>query len=190
GHVVFEDVTIYFSQEEWGLLVEAQRSLYLDVMLENFTLLSSIGCWHGARDEEAPSEQGVSVGVSQVRTPKPGLSIQKAHSCEMCGTLLKDILCLAEHDGIHPKQEMYAYVANLSQYQKEQSRKKLSRWDEGRPSFVKKCSVHMTGRTLTCSEDGKDFPTGTGLLRPLLSHSERKPHKNTEGRGTFESGQN
>ena len=43
GLVVFEDVVIYFSQEEWGLLDEAQRLLYRHVMLQNIAPLSSIG---------------------------------------------------------------------------------------------------------------------------------------------------
>ena len=41
--MTFEDIALYLSWEEWRLLDEVQRHLYHDVMLENFTLISSLG---------------------------------------------------------------------------------------------------------------------------------------------------
>ncbi|XP_023599527.1 zinc finger protein 773-like [Myotis lucifugus] len=41
--VTFEDIALYFSRKEWSLLDEGQRQLYVNVMLENFELISSLG---------------------------------------------------------------------------------------------------------------------------------------------------
>ncbi|XP_031790594.1 zinc finger protein 749 isoform X1 [Piliocolobus tephrosceles] len=162
--VVFEDVAIYFSREEWGILNDAQRHLHSNVLLENVALLSSVGCWHGAKDEEVLSKQCVSVRVLQVTAPKPALSTLKAQPCKTCSSLLKDLLHLAEHDGTYPEQGLDTCAAEHDLHQKEQAREKLTRSDEWRPSFVN-YSAHRGERKFPCTQGGRDFTASSDLLQ-------------------------
>ncbi|KAF5929475.1 hypothetical protein HPG69_007226, partial [Diceros bicornis minor] len=160
GSVTFEDIPVNFTWEEWDLLDEAQRCLYQEVMLENLALITSLG-------------------KALIPTPK-------AHPCEMCGLILRDILLVAEHQETHCKQKLYGYgacgkklyvCANL--HQKQHIGEKLFRSQVDRALFVKNCKFNVSGKPFIFREIRKDILVSSGFLQQQAIHTREKSNSRT-----------
>ncbi|KAK1329817.1 hypothetical protein QTO34_010000 [Cnephaeus nilssonii] len=167
--VTFEDIALYFSREEWSLLDEGQRQLYLNVMLENFELISSLGCCCGAETVEAPNEQKVSVRVSQARNPKLVLSSQKSHPCESCGLVLRNIFHLTELQGTQHGQILLRCGACAKRFYccvkfHQQHVRETFNIGVERISLANSCDFKVSQNHFTCGEVGQDVFTGSGHL--------------------------
>lgn len=160
--VTFEDVAVYFSQEEWELLDEAQKLLYHTVMQENFALISSLDCWYAVATEETPGQSLSMRGISQIRILEVAPLPQKIQLFETCDPTLGDILHLAKHQRIQLGQQSdmcgngLFFTDSLQQHIQNTAFRRPLDGD----SLIKTLAVHVASHS---GESGNNHPAIVGL---------------------------
>uniref|UniRef100_A0A2K6EJD1 Zinc finger protein 772 n=1 Tax=Propithecus coquereli TaxID=379532 RepID=A0A2K6EJD1_PROCO len=178
GQVNFEDVFVYFSQDEWQLLDEAQRLLYRDVMLENFVLMASLGQASSMSHVIASLEQGSEPWVPDWVDVTPAI----ARGTLGCHGM--------EYEEIPFEQSISREgCTNLHQHQKQHSGERHFRRGDSRAFSVNSCPVQPSEMPFMTGEGCKDFSTSSSFFQHHAPHSEWKPHGNTKGEEAFHSGQ-
>nr|XP_014433355.2 zinc finger protein 785-like [Pelodiscus sinensis] len=78
--VSFEEVAVYFSEEEWALLDPCQRALYRDVMQENYESVSWLGFPVSKAHVISWVEQGEELWIPDLQDCERGEIISDTHT--------------------------------------------------------------------------------------------------------------
>ncbi|XP_058146233.1 zinc finger protein 699-like [Dasypus novemcinctus] len=148
--VVFEDIAMDFTQEEWTSLNLAQRKLYRDVMVENFRNLTSV-VFQQDNNGEYLSDKHV---------------IAQLMKNDSCPSMLRKI---CRFRGIKDPQNNQRRCGRMPMF------KRLHESDEGHHGKIFDQSPNLTGLTgrksYECHESGKAFTNYSSLKHHMRSHS-------------------